>query len=452
MPPTRRRSSPAGGRWRRGSSATSNRRARRWPTASWPRGPSSGASSPSSTTSSPARSRIGRSRSPPGTSPAISRRPWPRRFDADLPAVVADEIRPAFARYRAFLADELAPVARADDRPGLGSVPGGDAAYARLIRAHTTLDLTPETIHRIGLAETERIDGEFAELGGRLLGTADRHEGDRAAPIGPGAPLRHVGGGVRRRRGFAGPGQRRDPGLVRPPPEGSLRRRRDGRPRGPPLDDRLLPPARRGRQPAGQLLHQHVAPETRPRYEAEALAFHEAVPGHHLQIAIAQELDGLPAFRRLAGVDRVRRGLGPVHASACRTRWACTPATSTGSGSCRSTPGAPCRLVVDTGHARDGLDPRSRRSPSCSTHTALAENNIVNEVDRYIVWPGQALAYKIGQLEMLRLARAPGAALGAAFDIRGLPRRRPGPGRPAACGRLRRSSRSGSRPRLACPR
>src|SRR6476469_4163920 len=83
---------------------------------------------------------------PDGLAPATA-----EAFRRDLPAVVADEIRPAFARYRAFLADELAPLARADDRPGLGSVPGGEAAYTRLVRSNTTLGLGPEAIHRIGL-------------------------------------------------------------------------------------------------------------------------------------------------------------------------------------------------------------------------------------------------------------------------------------------------------------
>jgi uncharacterized protein (DUF885 family) len=87
---------------------------------------------------------------------------------------VTDGIRPAFTRYRAFLADELGPVARDDARPGLSHLPGGSEAYARLVRSHTTLSLAPEEIHRIGLEETERIDAEFRELGGRLLGTTDQ--------------------------------------------------------------------------------------------------------------------------------------------------------------------------------------------------------------------------------------------------------------------------------------
>src|SRR4051794_1286358 len=102
---------------------------------------------------------------------------WPtdRReaYAAAIRGAVADGIRPAFARYRAFLADQLAGVARDDDHPGLSHLPGGAEAYASLVRGHTTLEIAPDEVHRIGLAETERIDAEFRELGGRQLGTSD---------------------------------------------------------------------------------------------------------------------------------------------------------------------------------------------------------------------------------------------------------------------------------------
>ena len=169
-----------------------------------------------------------------------------------------------------------------------------------------------------------------------------------------------------------------------------------------------LQPAADGSRP-GQYFINTWAPETRPRYEAEALAYHEAVPGHHLQIALAQELEALP--RSGATSARPRSGkAGASTPSACGTRWASTRATSTGSGCSRSTRGA---------RAGSWSTPGSTRSAGRARHaidfmvenTALAENNIVNEVDRYIVWPGQALAYKTGQLEMLRLrAEARGVA------------------------------------------
>ena len=183
--------------------------------------------------------------------------------------------------------------------------------------------------------------------------------------------------------------------------------------------DRLLPPAGHRRLAARAVLHQHC---TRPRRgratRPEALAYHESVPGHHLQIAIAQELPGLPAFRRAPRLDGVRRGLGPVHRAAVATRWASTAATSTGSAILSFDAWRAARLVVDTGHPRAGLDARPGDRRSCSSTPPSAPNNIANEVDRYIVWPGQALAYKIGQLEILRLRDEAEARLGGRFDIR----------------------------------
>src|SRR5258705_13369385 len=117
----------------------------------------------------------------PLSAPATVDRPdWPagRReaFGEDLVDAVRDSIRPAFVRHRAFLSDELRGVARSNDEPGLCHVPDGERSYAHLTRAHTTLDLTPAEIHAIGLAETERIDAEFEELGARVLGAAGRSD------------------------------------------------------------------------------------------------------------------------------------------------------------------------------------------------------------------------------------------------------------------------------------
>src|SRR6185503_18666366 len=147
------------------------------------------------------------------------------------------------------------------------------------------------------------------------------------------------------------------------------------------------------------------APETRPRYEAEALAFHEAVPGHHLQIAIAQELPGLPAFQRMLGSTAFSEGWGLYTSDMDRFGILSYDAWRAG------------RLVVDTGMHALGWT-RRQAIDFLAGHSALGENNIANEVDRYIVWPGQALAYKVGQLEIMRLRREAEARLGARFDIK----------------------------------
>jgi len=158
------------------------------------------------------------------------------------------------------------------------------------------------------------------------------------------------------------------------------------------------------------------APETRPRYEAEALAFHEAVPGHHLQVAIGQELEQLPAFRRHAETTAFVEGWG-LYSERLADEMGLYSADLDRIGMLSYDAWRASRLVVDTGmHALAWS--RGQAIEFMTSHTALGLNNIANEVDRYIGWPGQALAYKIGQLEIRRLRAEAEAALGAGFDIR----------------------------------
>jgi uncharacterized protein (DUF885 family) len=334
----------------------------------------------------------------------------------ELLTVVRDEIRPAFERFRALLVDELAPVARPDDRPGLTHLPGGDSAYRAMARAHTSLDTTPDEIHAIGLREIERIDAEFVELGGRLLGTD-----------GLSATLRAL---------------RTDPELhfasdteIVAVAEASLARANAAIPawfgrlpeapcevvRIPAHEERhatiayYREPAADGSRP-GQYYINTYAPETRPRYEAEVLAFHESVPGHHLQIAIAQELDGLPAFRRFGGTTAFVEGWA-LYTERLSDEMGLLSGELDRFGVLSFDAWRASRLVVDTGMHALGWT-RRQAIDFMVTHTALGENNIANEVDRYIAWPGQALAYKLGQLELLRLRAEARDRLGGRFDIR----------------------------------
>ena len=345
---------------------------------------------------------------------------WPiddrESFKERVVAAVRDGIRPAFERKRAFLVDELRPIARPDDRAGLSFAPGGGATYRRLIRAHTTLDLEPEAIHATGLDEVTRIDAEFAELGSAVLGTD-----------GTAATLARL---------------RDDPALrfetreqVRETAEDALRRATDaiggwfGRVPATGCEVVVMgdheakhstiayyrEPAADGSRP-GRYYINTSEPETRPRYEAEVLAFHEAVPGHHLQIAIAQELTGLPSFRRFSGPTAYIEGWGLYTERLC-DEMGLYSGPHDRFGILSFDAWRACRLVVDTGLHALGWS-RGRAIEFMLGHTALAENNIVNEVDRYLAMPGQALAYKLGQLELLRLRRESEATLGGAFDIR----------------------------------
>ena len=335
---------------------------------------------------------------------------------AAVQAAVADGIRPAFARYRAFLADELGPAARDDDRPGLSHLPGGAEAYARLVRAHTTLDLAPEEIHRIGLEETERIDAEFRELGGRLLGTTDqpaileRLRSDPALHFATPSEVFDVAVASLARANAAIPDW-----FGRLPKTPCVVVEMGAHEAKYSTIAYYREPAADGSRPGSYYINT-TAPETRPRYEAETLAFHEAVPGHHLQIAIAQELEDLPAFRRLSGATAYVEGWG-LYSERLSAEMGLLSGDLDRFGIASFDAWRACRLVVDTGLHAFGWS-RDRAIGFMVEHTALAENNIANEVDRYLAIPGQALAYKLGQREILRLRDTARTALGPDFDIR----------------------------------
>ncbi len=345
---------------------------------------------------------------------------WPaaerEAFADGLRAAVREVVRPALERFGAVVRDEILPAARPDERAGILHVDGGSDAYTRLIRLHTSLDLTADEIHRLGLDEVARIDSELAEFGGRVLSTTDPEA-------------------IRGRL-------RSDPALhfttrdeVFATAEEALARARTAIPKWfgllPKADCTVVrmseheekhstiayyrQPAVDGSRP-GQYYVNTYAPETRPRYEAEALAYHESIPGHHLQIAIAQELTDLPEFRKHLGPTAFFEGWG-LYTERLSDEMGLYSGDLDRIGILSFDGWRACRLVVDTGIHALGWT-RRQAIDFMTAHTALAPNNIANEIDRYIVWPGQALAYKIGQLEILRLRAESRAAAGARFDIR----------------------------------
>jgi uncharacterized protein (DUF885 family) len=339
-----------------------------------------------------------------------------RWFREGLEGAVKESARPGFVRYLEFLKAEILPKARPQERPGIMHITGGEEAYSKLIRVHTSLDLTPEELHRTGLAEVARINTEMQLLGEKVLGVGDRRE-----------VLKRL---------------RTDPSLyfssrdeVAATAEAALARanaaisRWFGRLPATPCEVVRMAeheekhstiayyrsPATDGSRP-GRYYINTSAPETRPRYEAEALAFHESVPGHHLQLAIAQELKDIPEFRKNSGVTAFVEGWG-LYAERLSDEMGLYSSDLDRLGILSFDAWRACRLVVDTGMHAMGWT-RQQAIDYMLENTALAKNNIVNEVDRYITWPGQALAYKTGQLEMRRLRQETEKRLGTRFDVR----------------------------------
>jgi uncharacterized protein (DUF885 family) len=335
-----------------------------------------------------------------------------------LTDIVRDDLRPAFARYRDVLRDELLPAARPDERPGLQWLDDGAELYEALIQLHTGLPLTPEELHAIGMAEvTDKLPGEYSEVGGRQFGTAELAEvfghllDDPALRYGDADEIMtHATACFEAARAAMGDwfGILPEADCVLKPVPNYLEADSPAAYYSPPAPD--------GSRPGEYFVNLHE-PTKRGRAETASIAYHEAIPGHHLQLAIASERTDLPAFRRLSWgqtafvegwalyTERLAEEMGLYQSDLDRL------------GMLASDSWRACRLVVDTGLHTMGWT-RQQAIDFMTAHAPVSRNEIVVEVDRYIGMPAQALAYKVGQREILRLRDEAKAALGAGFDIK----------------------------------
>lgn len=341
-----------------------------------------------------------------------------------LRRILREDLRPALMSYRGLLVQNILPSARSDQEPGLSSLPNGPALYQTLIQAHTGLPLTARELHDFGLSEVARIRAEISALAGAVLSDDDL----------PTEQVERVRAVQKRLR--------EDPALhfqtrseVEQTAVASLARASKAMaewfgllPLAPCEVVRIASheerettiayyrgPAADGSRP-GRYYVNTFAPETRPRYEAEVLAFHEAIPGHHLQISIAQEREDLPRFRRSGGTTAFIEGWALYTERLC-DEMGLYSSDIDRLGVLSFDAWRACRLVVDTGLHAFGWS-RQRAIDYLLENTLLAPTNVENEVDRYITTPAQALAYKTGQREILRLRAEAEQALGASFDIR----------------------------------
>ncbi|HWO09955.1 MAG TPA: DUF885 domain-containing protein [Polyangiaceae bacterium] len=344
---------------------------------------------------------------------------WPEpflaRYKSALRRHVAEQIQPAYATYLAFLRDELLGRAREDERVGLLHLPIGAACYRGSARAFTTLEREPAALHALGLEEIARLDRAIAELGRDALGTASlpetlaRLRGDRSLFFASALEIEEKARRALERARAALPRAfhvlpRANCVVARIPdyeaPFSTIAYYR------PPVPDGTKP---------GQYFVNVYQPETRPRFEAAVLAFHESIPGHHLQIAIAQELDAAPAFIKHVAPSAFVEGWA-LYSERLADELGLYESPLDRLGMLSFDAWRAARLVVDTGLHAGGWS-RQRAVQFMLEHTALAPGNVDNEVDRYIVWPGQALAYKVGQLELLALRAEAQHALGSRFDL-----------------------------------
>ena len=328
-------------------------------------------------------------------------------------AVVMNEIRPAFARYRDVIRNEVGPVARSDDEAGLRYLADGDLVYARLIEKYTTLPMQAEEIHEIGLQQIDRLASEYLEMAGPLLGTTSLEDIFTALRDDP--ALHHTTGeGVVRQseEAFAAAKAEMPKWFGRlPKSDCFVQETKHG------AVAFYYPPAEDGSR-EGTFFMNTADPTSWGTYEVQGTAFHEGIPGHHLQIAIAQELgDSIPAFQRNGFISAYGEGWG-LYTERLADEMGLYSTELDRVGMLSADSMRACRLVTDTGmHAlgwsrQQGIDYIAENSP-------MSMHAIVQEIDRYLSFPGQALSYMIGRIEIQRMRAEAEAALGDRFDIRG---------------------------------
>jgi uncharacterized protein (DUF885 family) len=350
---------------------------------------------------------------------APSPEPWPAgvraKLATELVTVVAERVLPAVRRHRAFLAERVLPQARTG-KEGLAGLADGDACYRATIAVHVGLPFAPAELHALGLAEISRTDAEIARLGNQLFGTLDlaatvaKLRSDRALYFDSREQILAVAQASLDRAKAALPRFFRvlpkTDCVMREIPEYEAPYTTIAYYRQPHYD---------GSKP-GEYFVNTYRPETRPRFELEALTWHESIPGHHLQIALAQELGAMPAFRKLDGSTAFVEGWA-LYTERLSDEMGLYSSDLDRLGKLSYDAWRASRLVVDTGLHALGWT-RAEAEQFMREHTALTETNISNEVDRYIGWPGQALAYKVGQLEIVKLRAEAERALGDRFDLR----------------------------------
>jgi uncharacterized protein (DUF885 family) len=339
------------------------------------------------------------------------------RFASGLRDAIETSLRPGLVRYRDMLQGEVLPAARPPEKAGLAALPGGVDCYRKMIRVHTSLDLDPDAVHKIGLDAVAAFRRDLAALGQKVFGTSDITEIQRRLREDPAMHFKTGAEIEAKARESLARAQAAVPqwfGKVRPKAPCEVRVM--GMHEAPHSTIAYYRhPSPDGKRPGTYMINTYL-PETRPRYEAEALAFHESVPGHHLQIAVAQELTGIPEFRKHQGVTAFVEGWG-LYAERLADEMGLYTSDVDRIGMLSFDAWRACRLVVDTGLHAEGWT-RQQAIDYMTDNSILAENNIENEVDRYITWPGQALAYKLGQMEILRLRDEAKAKLGSRFDIK----------------------------------
>lgn len=337
-----------------------------------------------------------------------------KRLRAAIFKAIEQDVVPSYKKFAAFVAADYVPHGRKD--PGLWALPNGEAMYKYRIKSSTTTDLTADQIHNIGLAEVARIEGRMLETANKL-GFKDLKSFnaslDKNRALRPTSRQQMVDLYQR----YTDQMYEKIPQLFGRLPQGKMKieqveRYQEKEASGAAYN--LGTPD--GKRP-GRVMVNTGDFAKRSTIEIETTAFHEGVPGHHMQIAIGQELSDQPEFRKYAFYTAFVEGWA-LYSEELGTELGFFKDPYSYYGHLQSEMLRAIRLVVDTGlHSKKWS--RQQVVDYFHAHSNTAEVEVQSETDRYIVWPGQALGYKIGQLKIMELRESAKAQLGDKFDIRG---------------------------------
>jgi uncharacterized protein (DUF885 family) len=346
---------------------------------------------------------------------AIARSDVEGPFAEKVSAVLDTHARPALAAYRDALRTAVLPAARDDEHPGICFLPDGEAMYRALTREHTSMSYTPDELHAMGLEIVDQVLEEMVETGSGLFGTTDVPEiFQRLAD--PSLRYRSREEMLEHARRVVAAAEAEAPNWFATVPDMACE--------VAPVPEAeevgmtsayYMPGAIDGSRPGTYYLNTSQ-PEERHRYGAEDIAFHEAVPGHHFQLTIAMESKDLAPARQVLYETACAEGWG-LYSERLADEMGLYTDDLARMGLFAADAWRASRLVVDTGLHAMGWS-RQRAIDWMSAHTPLPPLEVEAEIDRYISFPGQALAYMVGRREIVRLRAEATAALGGRFDLR----------------------------------
>lgn len=336
-----------------------------------------------------------------------------QRIRTDVVAAIRSSVLPSYDKFAKFMRNEYAPKGRTN--VGVWALPDGKTRYAFMVRNQTTTNLTPEEIHQIGLDEVARIEGEMLQIA-KKLGFDDLKSFNKSLETNDHVKVKSADHLVDLYRQYIGQMYAKLPQLFGRLPKAALEIQPTPSFReGSSASADYNPGSPDGVRPGRVYVNTYEA-ATRKTLPIESTSYHEGVPGHHMQLSIQQELTDLPPFRQQGGETAFVEGWA-LYSERLGKEVGFYQDPYSDYGRLNDEMLRAIRLVVDTGlHSKKWT--REQVVKFFHDHSAIDEVEIQSETDRYIVWPGQALAYKIGQLKILELRERAQKELGPQFDIR----------------------------------